>query len=156
MIIVKEASLAEIPIVFETMRLAFIEYKDRLFPPSGALTETIEDTVKVFALDGGAIIAWDGDKAIGSIRYRFNENYIYIGRVSVVPSYRGRGISKLMLKKTEEIALARGIDEARVEVRLSIPDNITLYHKQNYQIIEQIFYTVGTDSWYVMSKQLKG
>jgi ribosomal protein S18 acetylase RimI-like enzyme len=150
----REASVEEIPIVFRTMQLAFSEYKDRLFPPSGALTETISHTETIFARGGGAVIAWDGDMAVGSARYEFHEDYIYIGRVSVVPSYRGRGISKSMLNKIEGIAITKGIGDARVEVRLSIPDNIMLYKKLNYQPIEQIYYTEGTDSWYVMSKKL--
>ena len=59
-----------------------------------------------------------------------------------------------MLAMIEGIALAIGINEARVEVRVSIPDNIKLYEYLEYRPIEQKYYNEGTDSWYVMSKKL--
>ena len=44
--------------------------------------------------------------------------------------------------------------ESRVEVRLSIPENIKLYEWLQYEVIEHKFYPERTDSWYVMRKKL--
>ncbi|WP_376773887.1 GNAT family N-acetyltransferase [Paenibacillus phytorum] len=61
-------------------------------PPSGALAETTQHVINTFKEGGGAVLAWHGIRAVGSARYRFIEDYIYIGRVSVIQEYRGRGI----------------------------------------------------------------
>lgn len=151
---IREAEIEEIDIVFRTMQESFMEYSGKLNPPSGALSETTEHILNTFKQGGGAVIAWNEITAVGSARYRFIDNYIYIGRVSVLQEFRGRGICKSILKFVENKAKARGIYESRVEVRLSIPENIEMYKKLKYEVIEQKFYPERTDSWYVMSKKL--
>jgi ribosomal protein S18 acetylase RimI-like enzyme len=94
---VKIASKAEIDLVYSTMIEAFKEYKGKLYPPSGALSETTENILNTMNLGGGSVIAWDGIIAIGSARFKFIEHYIYIGRLAVLPEHRGRGIGKSML-----------------------------------------------------------
>ncbi|MNI37008.1 hypothetical protein D3C73_910790 [compost metagenome] len=55
--LIHQASLEEIQIVHYQMRKAFEEYRGKLTPPSGALSETIDDIVKKISNEGGAIIA---------------------------------------------------------------------------------------------------
>jgi ribosomal protein S18 acetylase RimI-like enzyme len=153
---IKEASIDEIDIVYRTMEESFKEYIGKLNPPSGALRETITDILDNMKRSGGSVIAWNGNIAAGSAKYRFSEDFIYIGRVSVLPEFRGKGICKSMLKFIEDKARARDIFESRVEVRLSIPANIALYKRLKYEVIEHKFYPDRSDSWYVMSKNLKG
>jgi ribosomal protein S18 acetylase RimI-like enzyme len=150
---IKEASSSEIDIVYHTMKEAFSEYIGKLNPPSGALSETTQDILNVINQGGGAIIAWDGLTAVGSTRYKFKDHYMYIGRVSVPPEFRGNGIFKQMLAFIEGLARERNLSETRVEVRLSIPVNVALYKKLEYEIIEHLYYPERTDSWYVMSKK---
>lgn len=150
---IKVANETEIDFVYSTMVEAFQEYAGKLNPPSGALSETTENILTTMNQGGGSVIAWDGSSAAGSARFKFIDHYLYIGRVAVLPEYRGRGIGKSMLVFLENMAADKKISEARVEVRLSIPDNIDMYKRYNYEIIEQIFYPERTDSWYVMSKK---
>jgi ribosomal protein S18 acetylase RimI-like enzyme len=152
---VKQANKEETNIVHHIMAAAFQEYKGKLNPPSGALTETVEDILKAFEQGGGSVIAWKGNGAIGSARYKYDSHFIYIGRVSVLPEYRGLGIGKSMLHFLEEMARSASVWEARVAVRLSIPENIEMYLKLNYEIIDHKYYPERTDSWYVMAKSLQ-
>jgi ribosomal protein S18 acetylase RimI-like enzyme len=126
---IKEAKKDEIELVYQTMKMAFSEYLGKLNPPSGALSETTQEILYVIDQGGGAVLAWNGLIAAGSARYKYDHDFIYIGRVSVIPEFRGRGIGKLMLAYIEDIARARGIYESRVEVRLSIPENIQMIKK---------------------------
>jgi ribosomal protein S18 acetylase RimI-like enzyme len=150
---VKEADIDQADLILSTMQQAFQEYAGNLNPPSGALSETADDIIKIIQQGGGAVIAWAGQTAVGSARYKFKDSHMYIGRVSVSPAYRGNGICKKLLSFIEEQARAKGILETRVEVRLSIPGNIELYQKLTYEIIDHKYYPEQTDSWYVMSKR---
>lgn len=151
---IREAKIEEVDIVFRTMQEAFLEYSGKLNPPSGALSETTLNVINIFKQGGGAVIAWNESMAVGSARYRYMDHYMHIGRVSVLQEYRGRGICKSLLNFIENKALSSGIQESRVEVRLSIPENIDMYKRLKYEVIEHKFYPERTDSWYVMSKKL--
>ena len=131
-----------------------MEYKDKLFPSSGALRETEASIGLKIANHGGAVIVWEDAVPIGTAIYNFIDNYMYIGRVSVVPAYRGKGIGKDVIFYLEDLARQQNYAETRVGVRLSIPQNISFYEKLGYIAIEHIFYPEGTDSWYVMKKTL--
>ena len=133
---------------------SFEEYTGRLTPPSGALNETVETIRTKISGGGGAIIAWDNTVPIGCAQYYFHEVYMYIGRISVLPKYRGKGIGKLIVHHLEEIGRNKGMPEVRLEVRLSLPENVAYYTKLNYMTIEEHAYPNRTDRWYVMSKAL--
>ncbi|WP_248926855.1 GNAT family N-acetyltransferase [Paenibacillus hamazuiensis] len=150
---IKLASEEDAAIVRRIMLEAFEEYRGKLNPPSGALKETVDDVLGKMR-SGGAVIAWNGAEAVGSARYEAREGYIYIGRVSVLPAHRGKGIGKRMLEFIETIARTSGIYETRVGVRLSIPGNVEMYGNLGYGIVNREYYPEKTDSWYVMSKRL--
>lgn len=149
-VLISQATMNEIKIVHDVMRKAFEEYRGILTPPSGALLETIDDIVKKISHNGGAIIARVEGVPIGSAQFVFEENYVYIGRVSVLPSHRGGGIGQMMVRYIESHAVNKGVSESRLGVRLSIPSNVTFYQKLNYEIIEKHAYPAETDYWYVM------
>src|SRR5215207_3938151 len=95
---ITEASSDEIPLVYEIMQAAFAEYIGVLDPPSGVHAETLEDT-RLAVSKGGALLAWADDQAVGSVRYAFHGESCYIGRVSVLPGFRGRGIASAMVER---------------------------------------------------------
>jgi ribosomal protein S18 acetylase RimI-like enzyme len=55
----------------------------------------------------------------------------------------------------ERLALRNGYTETRLEVRLSLPDNLRIYESLGYKIIQEIEYPEKTDSWYVLIKNLQ-
>jgi ribosomal protein S18 acetylase RimI-like enzyme len=80
---------------------------------------------------------------------------MYIGRVSVLPAYRGKGIGREMIYYLEQQAMKMGYAETRVEVRHSLPDNLRLYERLAYIPIQEHEYPEKTDRWYTMSKNLQ-
>ena len=153
-LIIREASKDEIELVRMIIYDAFKEYIGVLHPPSGALRETVEGIRKKIEGRGGALIVWDESVPIGSALYYYENDYMYIGRVSVLPSYRGRGIAKAMIRYLEDLAKGKGYLKTRVEVRLSLPENLEYYTKLKYIPIEEHEYPDKTDKWYTMSKNL--
>lgn len=151
---IREAQVEESGLIFQVMIASFREYDGKLNPPSGALQETVDKTIQTFQIGGGAILAWDGDVAVGSARYKPVDHYMYIGRISVLPDFRGRGICKALLSTVENLAKEKGFLESRLEVRLSLPENVTMYQRFGYAVLEHKFYPEREDSWYVMRKLL--
>lgn len=148
------AGLDEMYLVHAIMREAFEEYRGVLTPPSGALRESVEDIVKKISSGGGAVLAEIEGVAVGSAQFTAHEDHIWIGRVSVLPSYRGKGIGQQLMKYIEEYAKQQGFNEAMLGVRLSLPSNITFYQKLQYEIVEKKAYPSDVDFWYVMRKML--
>ncbi|XEC97317.1 GNAT family N-acetyltransferase [Paenibacillus tarimensis] len=152
--LIREASNDEIDLVRTIMYESFIEYKDRLIPPSGALSETTDRIREKILGRGGAILIFYGSEAIGSAQYYAEYGYLYIGRIAVLPAWRGRGIGKSVVLYLEDLARSKGIDQIRLEVRLSLPENVGYYSKLNYKPIEEREYPCKSDRWYIMSKNL--
>ncbi|MCZ8521098.1 MULTISPECIES: GNAT family N-acetyltransferase [Paenibacillus] len=144
----------EIGLVYEIMQEAFKEYRGVLQPPSGALGEKPEDLLPYLEGGGGAVLAWDGCAAVGSARYKKEADFLYIGRVSVLPAYRRRGLGAALLQHLEGVAVGLGYRRSRVGVRLSIPGNVAYYERLGYAVIERHEYPCGRDSWVIMSKEL--
>ena len=132
---VRLATIEEAPLVHRIMQAAFAEYIGVLNPPSGANRETIADVEEGMRL-GGAVLAWDGQTAVGSARFRYELDYVYVGRVAVIPEYRGTGVGKALMKFLENVIAERGMTTIRVVVRMQLPQNITFYEKLGYKVID--------------------
>ena len=152
-ITIRGAGLEEADTVMQLMRLAFAEYRGKLYPESGALGETVDD-VRSGIASGGAFLALV-DKAIaGSARYRVFSDHIYGERIGVLPEYRGLGIAAALTKAIESTAGARGVPQVQVKVRRSIPSNLVLYQKLGYRVLGTEPYPIGTDVQITLAKNL--
>jgi ribosomal protein S18 acetylase RimI-like enzyme len=118
-------------LVFRLAVAAFEEFRATLVPPPGILAETVED-VAAYIQRGGAVIAWDGDVAVGSARFHREPDHLYVGRVAVPPEFRRRGIASELMRFLETHARSLGLPETRVEVRMALPSNIALYESLGY------------------------
>lgn len=153
-ITITEATVDDAPTVHSTMREAFKEYDGVLNPPSGAMRLTVDDIVQKLGGTEKAILSWVGTEPAGSAQYHFTDTYVYMGRISVIPAFRGQGIAKRMVRHIEELALRNGIHEARLGVRLSLPNNVAYYRNLNYEVVKEHEYPEKTDGWYIMRKML--
>ena len=151
---VRSAGIDEAHAVLSVMQVAFEEYRGRLDPPSGALSETIDD-VRAAIRGGGAFLAFSSDTAVGSARFRLSPGYVYAGRVAVLPAYRGKGVAGALMAAIEASARAHGVAEVRVGVRGSLPANRRLYEKLGYRILSSRPYETGTDVDITLSKELE-
>ena len=110
---------------------AFEEFEHTLAPPPGVLVETVE-SVAASIERGGAVIAWDGEIAIGSARFHSGIDHLYIGRVAVPPAHRRRGVASAIMRFLEDHARTLRFFETRVEVREALPGNVALYESLGY------------------------
>ena len=128
---IRPAELAEAEIVHAVMMRAFAEY-GAFANPSSALHETIDDVCESMAR-GGALLAFDGDDAIASVRFHAEEE-LELLRLSVDPAHRETGVGGALVEHIESIARQRGYDHVRVFVRSQQPDNRPWWTARGYAI----------------------
>ena len=151
---ITQAALDDAPLVYRIMQDAFAEYHGVLTPPPGVYTETVEDVINAMKA-GGAVIAWVGDDAAGSARYAFLDNgHCYVGRVSVLPAYRGHGVASAMMLYIEPIARDHKCKAMEVTVRAVLENNIHLYQHIGYAVTETYEHPKGGGMIATMVKPL--
>ena len=136
MTIVTLATIDDAPLVHRIMIAAFEEYRGVLEPPSSTHQETVEDVRRAFDT-GGAVLAWVEEEAVGSARFQPRPDYLYVGRVSTLPDWRGRGIASALMTFMEGHAHTLALPEIRVEVRLSLPSNVALYRRLGFHTVSE-------------------
>lgn len=140
-------------VVRDLMRAAFSEYDAVLTVPSSSMWESVEDVAGHIA-EGGAVLARVGAEAVGSGRYALRDDHVYIGRLSVLPAYRGRGIGAAMMLAMEQRAVAEGRTEARISVRTLLPKNIELYERLGYVVTTRYQHERGNEIIVDLAKPL--
>jgi len=150
---VRLATLDEAPIVRRIMQAAFAEYRGALPVESGAHTETVED-VQAVMHQGGALLAFEADEAVGSARFTLEEDAVYVARVSVLPTRRRRGVASAMMRFCEDIARSEGKARVRIGVRDSLPSNVGLYQALGFELVSIAAHPRGPDRVWTMIKRV--
>lgn len=136
-----------------SMHRAFGEYRGTLQPPSSAPDETLQD-VRAALAKGGAFVARDGERVVGSARYHLRGDHTYAERVAVDPAHRGRGIGAALMHAIEDVARAAGHAEVRVVVRASLPGNIRFYEDLGYRTRQSRPHPRGPDFEMTLARDL--
>lgn len=110
---------------------------------SSGCTETVEAVEKSLQ-DGTAIIMFLEGQPVGSVRYysvmgESTPEVTYygaiaweIGRLGILPAYRGRGLSTWLMNEIMIRATHKGIQELRLAVRTDEPDLLEFYKRQGF------------------------
>jgi ribosomal protein S18 acetylase RimI-like enzyme len=130
--------------VLQIMSRSFEEYRERLEPPTGALTETVDD-VRTAMTQGGVLLADVDGEAVGTARYQIRGKYLYAERVGVLPDYRRCGVGRALMQALEDRARALTLLEVRLGVRASLPSNLRFYENLGYHVIESAPHPKGGD-----------
>ena len=86
--------------------------------------------------------------AYALILYRAGTNLARLYSIAVLPEYQGRGYSKLLLNRVEELAADKHCVFLRLEVDVNNISAISLYKKYAYSVIGRIphYYENGADA----------
>lgn len=103
------------------------------------------------------VIAYNGQVPVGCGCYRLidNEN-VEVKRIYVIKEFRGRGISKMILRELEEWAYGEGFKIATLETGKKQLEAINLYSKFGYKQIENFPPYIGNEMSLCMGKELTG
>lgn len=120
------ATAADAAAIAALVRLAFSTQSAPTNPPSSALRETAASIGRELE-DGGGAVVHDGATLVGAVLWREEEGSLYVGRVSVDPGQRRRGIARMLMAEAEREARRRGLRRMHLGVRLELEDNRRLF-----------------------------
>lgn len=120
--------------LWQVIQTAFAEYRDKLEPPSGVFTETVED-IQHKIRDGGGFIATFKDKIAGGVVYQPKQDYLYLGRLAVLPNFRGQGLSRGLVEAVEKQAQRQDLPKVRVGVRGVLTGNQAMFTHLGYRVV---------------------
>jgi predicted N-acetyltransferase YhbS len=152
-IALREATDDDIPTIVAVTRAAFDEYIGWLNPPSGAPNETPEK-VRAKLASGHGVLALIGDRVVGSVYYSAEAEYVYLGRLAVLPEYRGRGIGNALVAEVERRACELGVARVRLGVRVALPHLRVRYERLGYQVYEERSHEGFAKPTYLMMEKL--
>lgn len=113
------------------IRRAFAVQPVATDPPSSALRETGATIASAIERGGGAGIEASGRLA-GAVLWHEQEGGLYLGRLSVEPAWRGRGLARRLVAAAEAEAVRRGLPRVYLKARLVLHDNRRLFAACGY------------------------
>lgn len=131
-LVVRAATAADAASLAATIAAAFEQYRGRLVPESAAFGETADAITREFAEGSGAIIAEQGDAAVGCVMTRPVDGDLYFGRLAVVPAARRRGIARRLVDAVEAEAARLGLAGVRMSARIALTENQRFFSALGY------------------------
>ncbi|KSV82338.1 MULTISPECIES: GNAT family N-acetyltransferase [Sinorhizobium/Ensifer group] len=101
---------------------AFSYMDERIDPPSSAHALNIELLRQKIA-DEIAFGVRDGERLVGCIFCKPEDDCLYIGKLAVAPETQGKGIGRLLLAEAEATARALKLPALRLLTRIELIDN---------------------------------
>jgi GNAT superfamily N-acetyltransferase len=131
-VIVCALTIADAEGAAEVIRAAFAAQSRATTPPSSALRETTEAIAAKIAA-GGGFGALEQGQLVAAALWQGDGDVMLIGRVSVLPEARGRGLSRRLIAACEAVARARSLLRMRLRARLELPENERLFSRMGFQ-----------------------
>ncbi|NLF05492.1 MAG: GNAT family N-acetyltransferase [Actinomycetales bacterium] len=120
--------------------------------------EDIDDGVSTRPLEAAVLIRHEGVAvACGALRdpvEAFGEGVGELKRMYVVPEHRRKGLSRIVLRELEKIALERGLRRLVLETGVLQPEAIGLYVTEGYLLIDNYHPYEDEDSSRCFAKSL--
>ena len=118
------------------IREAFAAQSVATDPPSSALRETTASLAAHLAENGGAAIEADG-RPVGLVLWAERDGGLYVGRLAVLPSWRGRGLARVLIDAAEAEARLRGLPRLHLRVRLALDQNRRFFSACGFRAVAE-------------------
>ena len=120
-LLIRPARADEAGAIVALLHRAFGQYRGKLQPESGALSENIDTISSVMSV--GTVLVAMGDGIAGCVAVQQKGDFAYAGRLAVDPGVRGMGVGRALMAAAEAMARQMGAGRLRVDVRLALPEN---------------------------------
>lgn len=110
------------PQLLSLLRESFAYMDSRIDPPSSLARMGI-DEFKAKAADETLIVATEGQNLIGCAFAALRDECVYVGKVAVVQSARGRGVARAMFGAAEALARNNGRRFLELQTRIELVEN---------------------------------
>ena len=129
---IRPALPAESAEVARIMRTAFSDLRGRIRPESAALKETAVSVAGLIQRGRVYVADWRG-RLVGCVNAARELDHVYLGRLSVLPEYRRRGIADRLVKAVEDYARESGVGTVLLRVRIALPENQAFFRARGYR-----------------------
>jgi ribosomal protein S18 acetylase RimI-like enzyme len=114
------------------VKVAFSTQARPTNPPSSALRETAETIADHLARWGGAVLEIGG-AIVGVVLWEEQDGALYIGRLSIDPAFRRRGLARALMDEAECEARRRGMSRMTLGVRLELEENRRFFRSCGFE-----------------------
>jgi ribosomal protein S18 acetylase RimI-like enzyme len=128
------AILDDSVLLLDTIVQAFEMYRNKFDPPSGVFTETVA-TIRAKLEIGGGYIATINNVIVGCVLYEPQADHIYLGRLAVLPAYRGNGVARVLVEAVENRARELSLPAVQLGVRIALTGNQEMFTRLGYQVL---------------------
>jgi predicted N-acetyltransferase YhbS len=105
-------------------------------PPSSVLKETLADFET--RLRGEIVIVAEADRRlIGCVFCAPQDDALYIGRLTVAPGWRRRGLAGALIDAAKEEARRAGAKRITLRARIMLPGNAALFARHGFVIVAE-------------------
>ena len=123
---------ADSGVAAELIRAAFAAQPRPTDPPSSALRETAQTVADKIAT-GSGLFALAGGAMIALALWQEKDGALHIGRLSVLPGWRGRGLARALIERSDAEARSRGLTRLSLNVRLALDDNERFFSRRGFR-----------------------
>lgn len=124
--LVRRLELGDAARAAELIRAVFGGIHPPLNPPPSAIGETAETVARQLG-EGGGIAAEGGGSLVGAVLWKPLDDALYMGRLSVAPLWRRRGLAIALVGEVEAEARNLGLWRVCLGVRLVRAGNRALF-----------------------------
>ena len=125
-----------------------------LDPPSGALSEGLEQVRAELEAFGGAVARIDG-QLVGCLRLQDRDDRLLVRRVAVTSDHRGQGVARAMIEWCLEEAQRRGARALMLGVREQLPANRRIWERLGFTVVAQHSFPAPSQwGWVEMERPL--
>jgi ribosomal protein S18 acetylase RimI-like enzyme len=139
----------------EVIRQAFAAQSAATDPPSSALRETVGSVAAHLAEGGGAAVEADA-RLVGLVLWAVRDDGLYLGRLAVLPPWRGRGAARALIGEGETEARRRGLRRLRLRVRLALEENRRLFLACGFKESERGVHPGYAEATYLVMEKALG
>ncbi len=151
---IRQAQAGDVSLLASILHAAFAEYEGRLDPPSGAHHES-EETLLEKLQEGGAFLAFRAGEAVGCVYFAVHEEYVYLGRLSVLPEQRKQGAARALIERVEQQARELGKPRVQLGTRLALIHLLEYYTRLGYRPIRYMAHDGYAEPTYaIMEKEV--
>jgi GNAT superfamily N-acetyltransferase len=119
---VSPAGFSDWPQLLGLLRESFAYMDSRIDPPS-SLTRMGVDEFRAKAAEETLIIATEGLNLIGCAFADLRDDCVYVGKVAVAQSARGKGVARAMFAAAEGLAQRHGRQFLELQTRVELVEN---------------------------------
>ena len=132
----REVGAEAAAILSDIICTAFGQYDGVLDPPSGAHKESAEQLARKLN-HARSILALVESIPAGCVIYEPSDDMLLLGRLAVLPEFRGRGVATALVADVEQRAVAAGATRVRLGVRVALPALRAWYERLGYRLVEE-------------------